>query len=216
MKGVLLVTLSGFLCLMTAGGSAQTRTADIQRILLDTTLWGRDFPAVLALLRPAGAAADPSLYVFADRAAGSTAFRTTSAAQAAVVKAREVMAKTPDFLPALAAIQKQAAQPAGGPPRLETAKITDADGYHLVFLRTPPLELLSPGLTIAAVRARLGPPEQVTKKTIHALGESKPVVLTLSNYAGGAIAFAESSMADPGVVERVVLNVNAVSPAVVR
>jgi hypothetical protein len=208
--------LSAFIGVTAIIGSPQLRTADIQKVLLDSSLWGRDFPAVLAVLRAFAAAGETTLYVFADRAAGGTPFRSSQAAQAQLAKAREASAKPPDFQPPLAAMQKQAAQPAGGPLRIEAARIIDGDGYHLVALRTGQPELLAPGLTIATVRSRLGPPEQVTKRTIHAEGESKPVVLTLHVYAGGAIAFAESNMAEPGVVERVVLNVTAVSPAVVR
>jgi hypothetical protein len=42
------------------------------------------------------------------------------------------------------------------------------------------------------------------------------VILTLYVYAGGAVAFAESNMADPGVVERVVLNLTTVAPLVAQ
>jgi hypothetical protein len=197
-------------------GSPQLRTADIQKILLDASLWGRDFPAAVGVLRGFAAAGETTLYIFADRAAGATPFRTAVAAQSQLARARDTLAKPPDLQPPFTAMQKQAAQPAGGPLRIEAAKIIDGDGYHLVAVRTGQLELLPPGLTIATVRSRLGPPEQVTRRTIHAEGESKPVVLTLHVYAGGAIAFAESNMAEPGVIERVVLNVTAVSPAVVR
>jgi hypothetical protein len=216
MRRALVVMVSAFVGLTAVSGSAQLRTADIQRILLDSLLWGRDFPAALAVLRAYAAAGETTLYIFADRAAGGTPFGTAAAAQSPLAKAREAIVKPPNLQPPFAAMQKQAAQPAGGPLRIEAAKIIDGDGYHLVAVRTGQLELLPPGLTIATVRSRLGAPEQVTKRTIHAEGESKPIVLTLHVYAGGAIAFAESNMAEPGVVERVVLNVTAVSPAVVR
>lgn len=216
MRRALVLMVSVFVGVTAVGGSPQLRTADIQKILLDSSLWGRDFPAALAVLRGFAAAGETTLYIFADRAAGATPFRTALAAQSQLAKAREQIAKPPDLQPPFTAMQKQAAQPAGGPLRIEAAKIIDGDGYHLVAARTGQLQLLSPGLTIVTVHSRLGPPGQVVKRTIHAEGESKPIVLTLHVYAGGAIAFAESNMAEPGVVERVVLNIAAVSPAVVR
>jgi hypothetical protein len=216
MRRVLVVTVMVFTGLLTAPGSAQQQTAEIQKILLDTALWGRDFPALLAQLPAMIAAGETILYVFPDRAAGGRAFPTVSDAQPAIQRTREAVAKPVQFQPALAALQKQAVQPAGGPLRLEAARVVDADGFHIVALRTGDLQLLAPGLTIAAVRARLGPPGQVTRRTIHAQGDSKPTVLTLHSYVGGAIAFAESNMEEAGVVERVVLNLSAVSPAVIR
>jgi hypothetical protein len=210
------VTVMAIVGLLPASGSAQQQTAEIQKILLDTALWGRDFPALLAQLPAMRAAGEAELHVFADRAAGARAFPTASTAQAPIQRAREAVAKSVQFQPALAALEKQAVQPAGGALRLEAARGVDADGFHVVALRTADLQLLAPGLTIATVRTRLGAPGQVTRRTIHAQGDSKPTVLTLHSYAGGAIAFAESNMAEPGVVERVVLNITAVSPAVVR
>ncbi len=136
MRRALVVMVSAFVALTVAGGAALQRTADIQKILLEPTLWGRDFPAVLGVVRAFAAAGESTIYVFPDRAAGGTAFRTPTAAQASMVKAREAIAKPPELQPALAAMQKQAAQPASGPLRLEAAKLIDGDGFHLVALRT--------------------------------------------------------------------------------
>ena len=100
--------------------------------------------------------------------------------------------------------------------RAEAVRLRDGDGYHLALTRAAGLQLLRPSLTIDTVRARLGPPEKVTEQAIQNEGERKPVILTLHQYAGGTIAFAESNMAEPGVVERVVLDLNAVVGAVAR
>jgi hypothetical protein len=113
-------------------------------------------------------------------------------------------------------MQQRATAPAGATVRAEAVRLRDGDGYHLALTRAAGLQLLRPSLTIETVRARLGPPEKVIEQAIQNEGERKPVILTLHQYAGGTIAFAESNMAEPGVVERVVLDLNAVVGAVAR
>jgi hypothetical protein len=197
-------------------GLAQQRNAEIQRILLDATLWGRALPSLLVELSALRNSGETTAYVFADRAAGALATRARDAALARLQRGREAAARPAALQPPFATMQQQVTQRAVAPLRLEVAKIIDGDGYHVVLTGGAAVELLAPGLTISAVRARLGPPERVTQLTIHAEGESKPIFLTLYHYAGGAIAFAESDMAEADMVERVVLNLPAVVPAVVR
>lgn len=61
---------------------------------------------------------------------------------------------------------------------------------------------------------RFGPPESVTTMLIQNDTDRRPVVLTLSAYANGAILFAESDWAPvPGVVDRVLLDVRKITGA---
>jgi len=188
----------------------------VQRILLESPLWGQDFAALLAQVPVFRDAGETSVYVFADRAAGASAAPAQAPAQQRLQRARAGAAKPAQLQPPFVAMQKQAAAAQAAPLRLELGKLIDGDGFHLVAIRPGTVELLAPGLTVAAVRTRLGAPERVLQQTIHAEGESKPVVLTLHIYAGNAVAFAESNMAEPGIVERVVLNLPLVVPAVIR
>ncbi len=66
------------------------------------------------------------------------------------------------------------------------------------------------------VRSRLGEPERVVEQTIQNRTERRPVILKLHIYAGGAIAFAESNMAEPNVIERVVVDLEKVAPLLTR
>jgi hypothetical protein len=194
---------------------AQQNQSAIERILLEPTVWGSDFFTVLPLLRAARESGETSLYVFADRAAGATAFETEQAAQPALTRMRGNMARpSPLRQPFLARGQAAAAAP--GTVRATATTFIDGDGFHVTLSRAPALQLLPPGLTIQTVQARLGAPERVTHQTIQNRGERRPVILTLHVYAGGAIAFAESNMEDPGKVERVVLNLTSIVPVVAQ
>jgi hypothetical protein len=194
---------------------AQQPPSGLQRILADQELWGDDYPAVLTRLRALQDSGERTVYIFADRAAGAAAARTQSDVQPRASRMAAKIAR-PAALPAPFAQLQQRATPANTAVRAEAIRLRDGDGYHLALTRASGLQLLRPGLTIDAVRAQLGAPERVTQQTIQNEGDRKPVILTLHQYAGGAIAFAESNMAEPGVVERVVLDLNAAVAATAR
>ena len=202
--------------LLTAFGLSVTaqQAANAQRVLLETSLWGRDYPALLGQLRALRDAGETTAYVFADRAAGASAFPTQQAAQARVERFRAASAQAGQLQPQFQTLQRQTT-PAAAPLRVDSARLIDGDGYHVVLTRTG-VELLPPGLTIQTVRSRLGNPERVATQTIQSIGDRRPVILTLHLYANGAIAYAESNQTEPGVVERVVLNLSTVVPVVSR
>jgi hypothetical protein len=185
--------------------------ANAQRILLESTLWGRDYPALLAQLKTLRDAGETTAYVFVDRAAGASAFSTQQAAQTRVERLRTSGAQAAQLQPQFQTLQRQAA-----PLRVATARLIDGDGFHVVLDRAGGVELLPPALTVQTVRSRLGAPERVTTQTIQSIGDRRPVILTLHQYANGAIAYAESNQTEPGVVERVVLNLSTVVPVVSR
>ena len=207
-------SLSVAVVLVTIGGSPAPaeQPATVQRVLLETSLWGRDYPALVAQLKALRDAGETSVYVFADRAAGAAAFATQQAAQTRVERLRASGVQPGLLQPQFQPLQRQA----GAPLRVDTARLIDGDGYHVVLTRVGGVELLPPGLTIQAVRSRLGEPERVTTQTIQTIGDRRPTILTLHMYANGAIAYAESNQAEPGVVERVVLNLSTVVPVVSR
>lgn len=70
-------------------------------------------------------------------------------------------------------------------------------------------------LSMTKVHELLGNPTRIEKKVIHSIGERRPLVLTVHYYAGGSIAFAESDWSpEPGIVDRVILDVQKVLSAV--
>jgi len=216
MRPARIVRLAGSFTLLAVLAFGQQPAVTVQRILSDETLWGNDYPSVLTRLRALRDSGERSVYIFADRAAGASASRTQADVQARATRLTTLMARPATLQAPYAQLQQRAAAPAAATLRAEALRLRDGDGYHLAITRAAGLQLLAPGLTIAAVRARLGPPEKVTEQAIQNEGERKPVILTLHQYAGGAIAFAESNMAEPGVVERVVLDLNTIVQATAR
>jgi len=210
-----IVRLAGCFSVLAVLASGQ-QPPTLQRILSDDTLWGSDYPSVLTRLRALRDTGERTVYLFTDRATGASASRTQADVQARATRLTTLMASPSTLQAPYAQLQQRAAAPAATTLRAEALRLRDGDGFHLAITRAAGLQVLAPGLTIAAVRARLGPPEKVTEQAIQNEGERKPVILTLHQYAGGAIAFAESNMAEPGVVERVVLDLNTIVQATAR
>lgn len=189
----------------------QPSPATVQSVLLERAVWGPDFGAVLAHLPALRQAGETEAYVFADRVAGASAYAAEPAARTALAKAPALAVRPANLRPQFGALQAGA----GAPLRVEVVQLVDGDGYHVALTRAS-LALLPPGLTMQAVRAQLGPPTRTVLRTIQGQGERQPLILTLHYYAGDAVAFAESNLAEPGTVERVVLTLATVAPVVAQ
>lgn len=201
--------------LLATSAAAQQEPVTVQRVLLEQNVWGRDIAALLALLPALRQAGESQVYVFPDRAVGAAAMADQPAARGTIARTPALSTLRPATLrPPFQALQQTQAAGAAA-LRVDAATIIDGDGVHLTLTREG-LQLLPPNLTMQTVRERLGPPTRTTLLTIQNRGERKPVILTLHIYADGAIAFAESNYAEPGVVERVVLTLGSVAPVVAQ
>ena len=213
MKRILLLLLLPLVFGATLPAFAQSGQGPaVIKILTARGLFGKDFPAALASLPAWRRAGEESVAVFPDRIVGATPFKAAEAAQPARSALGEALrqatpAAGPSFATALRAL-------VGKPPPLTSDVIQFSDdGSFRVALSGG--EFLRGGLTVKQVEAAIGQPETVTTQLIQSEGERRPVILTLHSYAGGAIVFAESDLAPrPGVIDRVILNVPAVSAIV--
>lgn len=187
----------------------------VAQILSDRSLWGKDFPTVLAFLGSWSTVNEPNVFVFPNRVVGSTQYKTRDAAQQAAARLSEAMKATrarpkAEFADLLRGV------PAQAPPQLRVEVIRflpDDDFFHVAW-SNPSLQFLAPNLSVATVRDRLGPPEKTTQELVQNETERRPVVLTLHDYAGGAIVFAESDWSpQPGSVDRVIIDVRAITAA---
>lgn len=192
-------------------GSTAPQQLSADRILLDSTLWGPDFAAVLPVLVALRDSGETRAYIFADSIAGASALSPETATGRAE-KLRALVARPRAVATQFAKLQKPAT---AGTFRIETARLLDDDGSHTVAVRRG-AQFLATGLTVETVRSRLGEPERVVEQTIQNRTERRPVILKLHIYAGGAIAFAESNMAEPNVIERVVVDLEKVAPVLTR
>ncbi len=192
--------------------SGQTPTgASLTQILTIDELWGDDFQAVLAYLQSWELVGEQEVAVFGDRIVGATPYESLTAAASKsrdlsveITKAAPIASQT--LAPMLEPYRKQA-------PRFEVeVAISSHDGSQRVAWTAPTIQLLAPGLTMATVRERLGPPEEVTREVIESERDHRPVELTGLSYAGGAAIFVETNIAPrPGYVDHVVLDIPAVA-----
>jgi hypothetical protein len=194
-----------------AGRGAQQPT--MNRIFEDKTIWGPDFPVLLAHLQSLERAKQQQVLVFPDRAVVASPAKTEDEAKKLADTLNTQISElqknpTPLFK------RMSARSPAARPLRATVERLPEDQSFRASI---PGLNLLQANLTVATVRKQLGAPENVTRQLIEGPGDSRPLVLTLYRYAGGSVVFAEADIAPrPGFVNRAVLNVPAVTAALAK
>lgn len=175
----------------------------------DPALWGRDLPAALAQLPAWRAAGETKVALFADRSVGATAFETAVAARPRLERlARQLTAARLSVRPEFASLLSGASA-ASAPDLSVLPLVPDDERFRVNAAPSSGADaIIAPGLRVATMRRRLGPPEAVEQQLLDTGTERRPVVLTLYSYANGAVVFAESDFAaSPGRVDRVYLDV---------
>ena len=182
------------------------------RILTDSVLWGRDFPVVVSALPAFARQGDTTVMVSRSRAVGSRSFESATAASTAAGDLTRAVAAHPGIARTNVSAMIAPARARAAP---QAAPVADAEASTIrVGWSSPGLEFVASPLSIATVRARIGPEERVTRLVIDSGTERRPVVLTLYHYANDAILFAESDWAPtPGMVDRVVLDAQRLTAA---
>ena len=189
-----------------------TATAPLQAppslvaILTDSVLWGRDFPQVISALPAFSRQGDSIVVVSPSRVVGGRSFASNAAASTAAAELTRAVAARPGIARANVAGLIETARTGRAP--LQAAPQADLEASTIrVGWANPSLRFVNPRLSIAMVRARLGPEERVTRVVLDSGTERRPVVLTLHHYANDAILFAESDWAaTPGTIDRVILD----------
>ncbi|HEX9943511.1 MAG TPA: hypothetical protein VGG03_15975 [Thermoanaerobaculia bacterium] len=204
--------------LLTLGGACAMAATPpspeaLSRVLSDPELWGKDFPAVLAQLASWRRTGETTVAVFPDKVVGERRYAKREEAAAASERLRQEAAppRPRSGLPGGMTQKIAGAQQELSRFRTEAQAFNEDDSYRVVW-SAPSAQLLKPGLTVAKVRERLGQPTETRQLVLQTEGESRPVILTLYVYLGGAVAFAESDVATrPGSVDRVLLDLPAVT-----
>lgn len=202
-----LAALSGAVAIAQPNSPTPAKVVNVETILTDTKLWGKDFPLALASLPSWSEGGEREVVIFKDRMVASTPLKSRDEAEqasrkiAAAMAVKELKPKAA-FQPMLRAVPK-----IGTALKMEVLpRFADDDSVRLMSTK-PNAQFLAPELTAAAVQKQLGPPEKVEQQVIQTEGDRRPVILTLYRYANGDIAFAESDMAPkPGLIDRVLLN----------
>lgn len=192
----------------------QNREDLIRRILSDTRLWGKDFPAVLATLPAFNGAGENVITVLPDRIVGERKFKSLDeAGREAENVSKYLNLGQNKFRPEFEPLFERNFRERAITLKPEAFNFLDDDTKRVGVLRRGS-QFLAPGLTIATVRKILGEPEKITREVLDN-GERRPIILKIHHYAGGAIAFAVSNWTTrPGDIDRAFLNVPAVTAAI--
>jgi hypothetical protein len=189
-------------------GPEAANSSQFGKFLADRNIWGEDAFRVFASLdRWKG---ESSILLFTDRVVGGSRFETPEQArQQAAAMARMMNRPFPKLTPEFATLYKEALARKTPALEVEPVPFMEDDSYRLQWKREG-AEFLKRQLTMSAVVAAYGAPEKTTTEVVHARGDRRPAVLTISEYAGGLLKFVQSDLSpDPGVVDRVVLDVPA-------
>jgi hypothetical protein len=189
-------------------GPQAASSSQFEKFLTDRNIWGEDAFRVFASLDHWKG--ESSILLFTDRVVGGSKFETPEQArEKAAAMARMMNRPFPKLTPEFATSYKEALARKAPALQVESVPFMEDDSYRLQWKREG-AEFLKRQLTMRAVVAAYGAPEKTTTEVVHARGDRRPAVLTISEYAGGLLKFVQSDLSpDPGMVDRVVLDVPA-------
>lgn len=198
------------LCFMLTTTLAQVPESSLLRILSNRAVFGKDFGGVLRSLPAWNSYGEHEVAIFPHQVVGATPHDTREEAQKGAAQLNQTLLKAQaQFKSEFSAL----AQAAPTPLRAEAIAFPEDDSYR-VAVTDSSLQLLNPELTLARLKQELGAPQRVVYRTVQNKTERRPLQLTVYEYADGQIAFATPDLSlHPGIIDRVLLNVRAVSDA---
>jgi hypothetical protein len=189
---------------------------EIIKIFKAEVLWGKGMPAALARL-PSWAATEvkqEKVAIFPNMIVGTRPLKSTDEAKTDIKQLENAMQLKPGKLRPESQLILQNQLGAPPPPYHAEVHISRDDQKPRLAWVGKDVQFLKEGLSLAVVQEQLGKPMKVTREVIQTDGDRRPVTLTLHHYAGGAVTFAESDLSpQPGIVDRVILDVSAVRAA---
>jgi hypothetical protein len=204
------LSVAASLCVMLTPILAQAPESSLLRILSNQAVFGKDFGAVLRSLPAWNSYGEHEVAVFAHQVVGSTRHDTREEAQKGAAQLNATL------LNVQARLKSEFSALAPAPPttlRAEAIAFPEDDSYR-VTVADSSLQLLNPELTLERLKKELGAPQKVAYVTLQNKTERRPIQLTLYEYADGQVAFAMPDLSlHPGIIDRVHINVRAVSAA---
>ena len=194
-----------------SGARGQTTEPVVLKVLSNRAVFGKDFVTALRSLPAWNALEEREIAVFTNRIVGSTSFDTKSEAEKRTLQVNNALTKAQvQFRPEYSPMAEAPARSL----RAEAIPFPENDSYRAAITNSS-LELLNPGLTLERLSTALGKPERVRYVTVQNKTERRPTQLKLYEYADGQIAFAvPDPTLHPGIIDRALLNVRAIDPAV--
>ena len=196
-------------------GPEAANSSQLEKVLTDRNIWEEDAFQVFASLDRWRSEGESSILVFTDKVVGGSKFETPEQAREKAAAMARTMNRANVKLSLEFALSYKAALARKTPAlQVESARFMEDDSYRLQWKREG-AEFLKKQLTMRAVVAAYGAPEKTTTEVVQAIGDRRPAVLTISEYAGGRLKFVQSDLSpDPNVVDRVVLDVPAAAALV--
>ena len=190
------------------------QVSQLEKILKDQNIWGDDAIRLFASIDRWKEAGQTSILVYADRVVGGTKWETAGRARETAARISQAMQRprnklSPGFLAAYQGVLEKRI-PSG---QVQSSRFMEDDSFRVQW--SPEGAVFLKPLTLRAVMDAYGPPEKSATEVVQAHGDRRPAVLTISEYANGAVGFVQSDLApDPSAVDRVILDVTAVEHAV--
>lgn len=195
--------------------STDPPSATLREFLVDENLWGTDYPRLLATISSWPEVDQPRIAVFPVMVVGSSPYLAEEdAALAADILTRLAHATQPlpqaYFRGLFADTVRLQAFRAGVVSYPEDSTLRIAwTGTSLEFLRQD--------TRIAYIRRRYGEPDSLTRTLVQSEKDHRPVVLIASHYFGGVVQVVQVNLAPvPGIVDRILFDVEAIRQAVFR
>jgi hypothetical protein len=190
-------------------------SAQLEKFLTDRNIWEENAFQVFASLDRWRSEGESSILIFTDKVVGGSKFDTAEQAREKAAAMTRTMNRAKVKLSPGFALSYKAALARKTPAlQVESARFMEDDSYRLQWKREG-AGFLKKQLTMRAVVAAYGAPEKITTEVVQALGDRRPAVLTISEYAGGRLKFVQSDLSpDPNLVDRVLLDVPAAAELV--
>ena len=184
--------------------------SSLTTILTDRTLWGKDYPGVLAYLQGWNKIGEPTVAVFPTIVVGTTFYKDTDEVRKKGQELSRVLQEVPPQLNRDFEFLLTEARLRPPPCQVKTFMLPETSATQ-IQCAGPSLQLVAPELGLAVIVQRFGKPEKVTREVTELQKGQRPVVLTLHHYADGAVIFVETDWDPrPGTVNRILLDVHAV------
>jgi hypothetical protein len=206
------------LFILTRSFAQTTNEANLQKILSNPNVWGKDFSTALADVLVLQKVGEHQLKVEPNSIVGSKPLSPDNPGKAIadLQRALSTVSQYSEHVNMLLGCPEGAAKGpctakvnSGG----QTVKTTRESGQPTFVSSAPRKQFLSPTATVETLRNEFGPPERVSQEVIQTEYERQPVIVTKYHYAGDAVVFATTNMKPNGKLDHADVNADAVAQA---
>lgn len=188
---------------------------ELLKILTDSTLWGKDYPAILSSLKGWQEIEEHTIVIFPKVFVGMKTYQDRYESEQKVLQFESAITRRAKPKKEFKTLIRKA-KPGFQQINLVPFTIPADSTIQLQYAGTS-LQFLATDLTMELVQKRLGKPESITHEITESDRGHRPLKLTKHHYADGAVIFIETNWDPlPGMINRVQLNVTTISSSVFK